>query len=147
MGLTALGESVARAVDWIRSLPAEPGEGRHALWDEQTYALVLRYATGEAGQSRLETHRRYVDLQYTLGGAEIIQWAPRDTLNNDGEYDVAKDLLLHLPGPALGSVTKAAGWFSVYTPVDAHRGGIRAAGFESVFKLVVKIPVERFAPP
>lgn len=147
MGLASLGETVSRSVAWIRNLPAEPREGRHALWDEHTYALVLRYATGEASQSRFETHRQYVDLQYTLAGAEVIEWAPRGTLASDGNYDAAKDLLFHLPGPALGSVSKPAGLFSIYTPVDAHRGKIRAAGFESVFKLVVKIPVGRFSAP
>lgn len=145
MGLTSLGETVARSVDWIRSLPAEPREGRHALWDDEIYALVLRYTTGDAAESRFETHRKYVDLQYTLAGSETIEWAPRDSLATDGDYDAAKDLLFHQPGPGFGRVVKAAGFFSIYTPVDAHRGKIRAAGFESAFKLVVKIPVHRFA--
>jgi YhcH/YjgK/YiaL family protein len=145
MGLASLGETVSRSVAWIRNLPAVPQEGRHALWDDTIHALVLSYATGGAAESRFETHRRYVDLQYTLAGSETIDWAPRETLANDGDYDAAKDLLFHHPGPVLGSVVKAAGFFSIYTPVDAHRGKIRAAGFESVFKLVVKIPVGRFS--
>jgi len=147
MGLASLGETVSRSVAWIRSLPVEPPEGRHALWDASIYALVLRYATGDAAESRFETHRRNVDLQYTLAGAEAIDWAPRATLTNDGDYDEARDLLFHRSGPALGSVVKAAGFFSIYTPVDAHRGKVRVAGYESVFKLVVKIPVDRFSAP
>lgn len=145
MGLASLGHTVARSVAWIRNLPAEPKEGRHALWDDEIYALVLRYTTGDAADSRFETHRKYVDLQYTLAGAETIEWAPRSSLAHDGEYDAAKDLLFHHSGPAMGRVIKAAGLFSIYTPVDAHRGKIRAPGFESAFKLVVKIPVSRFA--
>lgn len=145
MGLNALGETVARAVEWIRQLPAEPREGRHGLWDDGIHALVLRYATGDADESRFETHRRHVDLQYTLAGGEAIEWAPRATLANDGDYDAAKDLLFHRPGPTVSRVVKTAGLFSIYTPVDAHRGKIRIAGHEAVFKLVVKIPVGRFA--
>jgi biofilm protein TabA len=147
MGLAALGETMSRSVAWIRNLPVEPREGHHALWAPDIHALVLRYNTGDAAESRFETHRRYVDLQYTLSGAEAIDWSPRATLESDGGYDAAKDLLFHLPGPALGSVVKAAGFFSIYTPVDAHRGKIRVAGHESVFKLVVKIPVDRFSAP
>lgn len=145
MGLDSLGEAVARSVAWIRSLPADPKEGRYTLESDNLYALVLRYATGDAAESRFETHRKYVDLQYTLGGAEVIDWAPRGTLTKDGDYDAEKDLLFHQPGPALGRVVKAAGFFSIYTPVDAHRPKIRIEGFESVFKLVVKIPVGCFA--
>jgi biofilm protein TabA len=144
MGLTVLGDAVLRAVAWIRSMPANASEGRHVLWDDRVRALVLRYATGEASHSRFETHRRYVDFQYTLAGAEVIEWAPRGTLANDGDYDAANDLLFHLPGPAMTRITKSAGMFSIYTPVDAHRGKIRAGGIESVLKLVIKIPVEWF---
>jgi len=144
MGLVALGGTMSRSVAWIRNLPAEPKEGRHALWDDRIYALVLRYTTGDAADSRFETHRNYVDLQYTLAGAETIDWAPRASLANDGDYDAERDLLFHHPGPVYGSAVKAAGYFSIYTPVDAHRCKIRAAGFASVFKLAVKIPVDRF---
>lgn len=144
MGLAVLGETVVRSVAWIRALPAEPAEGRYALWRDDIYALVLRYDTGDAAGSRFETHRRYVDLQYTLAGAEVIDWAPRQTLANDGDYDVTKDLLFHHPGPVFGRVLKSAGYFSIHTPVDAHRPKIRAEGCAQVFKLVVKIPVGLF---
>lgn len=145
MGLGALGETVARSVDWIRRLPAEPREGRHGLWDDSVHALVLRYPTGEADASRFETHRRYVDLQYALAGGEAIEWAPRAAMADDSEYDAATDLLFHRPGSTVARVVKTAGLFSIFTPVDAHRGKIRITGHESVFKLVVKIPVGRFA--
>jgi len=144
LGLASLGETVQRSIAWIRNLPAEPAEGRHVLWDNSMHAVVLRYVTGGAAESRFETHRKYVDLQYTLAGSEVIDWAPRGTLANDGDYDADRDLLFHHPGPVLGSVVKAAGFFSIYTPLDAHRPKIRAPDFESVFKLVVKIPVDRF---
>lgn len=145
MGLAVLGGTVVRAVDWIRRLPAEPREGRHGLGDDDTYALVLRYRTGDAEASRFETHRRYVDLQYTLAGGEAIEWTPRASAPEDGGYDVAKDLLFHRPGPTIARVIKTAGLFSIYTPVDAHRGKIRIAGHEGVLKVVVKIPVGRYA--
>lgn len=147
MGLASLGETTLHSVAWIRNLPVDLQEGRYVLDEDGLYAVVMRYATGDAADSRFETHRKYVDLQYTLAGSETMEWAPRGTLANDGEYDAEKDLLFHRSGSALGRVIKAAGFFSIYTPVDAHRGKIRAAGFESVFKLVVKIPVGRFSTP
>lgn len=146
MGLASLSETVARSVAWIRALPADPAEGRYVLWQDDIYALVLRYNTGDAAGSRFETHRKYVDLQYTLAGAEVIDWAPRGTLSNDGDYDATKDLLFHHPGPVFGRVLKSAGYFSIHTPVDAHRPKIRAEGADQVFKLVVKIPVGLFPP-
>ena len=144
MGLNALGETVSRAVAWIRALPAEPAEGRHPLWEPDLYALILSYPTGAPAESRFETHRNYVDLQYTLAGAEIIEWAPRGSLANDGGYEADRDVLFHQPGPAFCRILKSAGYFSIHTPLDAHRPKIKAEGSDRVFKLVVKIPVRLF---
>lgn len=144
MGLNSLGGAVAHSVAWIRGLPANPQVGRFALNGDNIYAVVLRYDTINPAESRFETHRRYVDLQYTLAGAEAIEWAPRDTLADDGEYDSEKDVHFHKPGLALARTVNAPGCFSIYTPVDAHRPAIRVAGTEFVFKLVIKIAVERF---
>lgn len=145
MGLEALGGAAVQAVAWIRSLPADAAEGRFALAGEDIYALVVRYDTASPAESRFETHRRYVDLQYTLSGFEAIEWAPRDSLENDGEYDAERDVLFHQPGRALVSLLKAPGYFSVFTPVDAHRPKVRVAGAgPEVLKLVVKIAIEKF---
>ncbi len=147
MGLASLGDAVAHAVEWIRGLPADLEEGRLALDGDQIYALVVRCATVSPVESRFETHRRYVDLHYTLAGLEVIEWASRDALANDGEYDSEKDVLYHKPGPALATTVNAPGYFSIFTPTDAHRPAIRIEGNEQVFKLVVKIAIERFGMP
>lgn len=139
----APGGAMAQAVGWIRSLPPEPAEGRYPLDANGLYALVLSYDTGPEEASRFETHRRYTDLQYTLAGAEAIDWAPRGSLARDGEYSEEKDLLLHRAGPPLARVVNAAGFFSFFAPVDAHRPMIRLAGHTRVLKVVVKIPVVR----
>lgn len=147
MGLAVLGETIVQSVAWIRSVAPDIREGRHVLDAGGLYAVVLRYNTVGAAESRFETHRKHVDLQYTLSGAEAIEWAPRGTLANDGDYDEEKDLLFHRAGDPFGSVVKSAGFFSIYTPVDAHRPKVRVPGFADVFKLVVKIPVTRFPSP
>lgn len=145
MRLAPLGGAMTQAVAWIRSLPTNPKEGRYPLDQDGLYALVLSYATGPARSSRFETHRKYADLQYTVAGAEGIDWAPRENLVNDGDYNEEKDLLFHLSGPAFGRVVNAAGFFSFYTPVDAHRPKIRIADHTNVLKVVVKIPVARLS--
>lgn len=146
MRLSSLGPAVLQPVAWIRGLPRDPSEGQYELRDDGTYALVLRCATGNADEVRFETHRRFVDLQYTLAGYEIINWAPRDSLSNDGAYDEAKDVQFHHSDAVFGSVIMAPGFFSIYTPADAHRPGVQVAGPGTVFKLVVKIPVAIFSP-
>jgi YhcH/YjgK/YiaL family protein len=141
MGLRSLGGAISRSIDWIRELPANPEEGRYELGRKKIYALVMSYATVDPAKARFETHRKHVDLQYSLQGGEVIEWAARESLARDGGYDPDKDVQFHRAGQALGRIVKTAGYFSIFTPVDAHRPKIRTAGFGSVTKVVVKIPV------
>lgn len=144
LGLGVLGAATWRAVAWIRSLPAQPAMAGADLGGDM-HARILRYRTGEAAAARFESHRRFVDLQYTLDGCEILEWSPRAALNPDGDYDAATDLLYHHPGPVAGRNVAGPGYFSIFTPLDAHRGGIQTgAGAAEVCKLVVKIPVAEF---
>lgn len=146
LGLNACGPDMQRAVAWIRTLPEEPAEGAFTL-DGEMSALVLRYPTVEQAAGRFETHRRYVDLQYTLAGCEVLEWAPRAMLAALGEYDPEKDLLFHQEGAPTARIVAGPGCFSIFTPLDAHRGGIRSASScGEVLKLVVKIPVDDFFP-
>ncbi len=147
MGLTSLGDAAARSIAWIRALPANPQVGRFPLDGDRIYAVVFRFDTVNPAELRFETHRRYVDLQYTVAGAEAIEWSPRDTLENDGEYDAERDLRFHQSGAVFGTTINAPGFFSIYTPVDAPRPAIRVESPGFVFKLVVKIAVERFGTP
>ncbi len=144
LGLEACGPVTMRGVAWIRSLPSNPQEGTFDLGGG-VRALILRYPTAAAATGRFETHRMYVDLQYTLAGCEGLEWAPRETLEPFGEYDEAKDLCFYNPGAPACRVVARAGVFSIFTPIDAHRGGVREDCSETeVLKLVVKIPVRDF---
>lgn len=147
LGLEVCGPATKRAVAWIRALPAEPREGSFDLTDGM-HALILRYPTTTVeAAGRFETHRRFVDLQYTLSGCEVLEWIPRASLVADGEYDQGKDLILYGTCPVAGRIVAAPGCFSIFTPLDAHRGGVRSdARFPEVLKLVVKIPVRDFPP-
>ncbi len=137
--------AVALALKWIGSLPEAPDEGRYDLDPSiGLYAMVMSYETCAPEQSRFETHRKVVDLQYTLTGSEGIEWAHSADLQPDGAYDEEKDLQFYLPGRSGGFVENKPGYFSVYVPTDAHRPKIKLKGDDKVFKLVVKIPLEHF---
>lgn len=141
----ALPEAITRSLTWLRGLPATPEIGRYEL-DETTglYAMVMRYDTVPAEESRYESHRRAVDLQYTISGGEGIEWAHSDELSADGEYDVDRDLQFYLPSESGAFVKNLPGYFSIYAPTDAHRPKVRIPGHKDVFKAVVKIPLACF---
>jgi biofilm protein TabA len=140
-----LPEVVTRSLSWLRGLPASPEIGRYEL-DESTglYAMVMRYDTVSAEDSRYESHRRAVDLQYTIEGGEGIEWAHTGDLAADGDYDTERDLQFYVPGESSALVKNLPGCFSIYVPTDAHRPKIQIPGHVDVFKAVVKIPLLAF---
>jgi YhcH/YjgK/YiaL family protein len=140
-----LPEALTRSLQWLRSLSAGQELGRYEL-DETTglYAMVMRYQTVPAEESRYESHRRAVDLQYTIEGGEGIEWAHTNDLAANGGYEDDRDLQFYLPGEPGAFVKNLPGCFSIYTPTDAHRPKIIVPGHTEVFKAVVKIPLSSF---
>jgi len=125
------------ALDWLRSLPADLALGEYEIRGREQYVSVQEYATLPAAEARFESHEHYVDLQYTLGGAEAVDWLPRSELVPDGPF--TRDVQFWLP-PAkpLSQLVQTAGRFVIFFPEDAHRPKVAVPGHPQVRKLVIK---------
>lgn len=126
------------AFEWLRqesiaSLPA----GRHAIHGEAVYASVIREKGRGPDAVKLETHRRYVDIQYLVSGLDVMGWAPRRTALGSLGYDAVTDLEFYTARP-LSWVTVEKGFFAVFFPEDAHAP---MATLDPMVKIVVKVAV------
>ena len=123
-----------RQID-INTIPA----GKYEIDGEAMYALVQEYNTKLKEQGLWEAHRRYIDLQYVVEGAEGIGYANIHHLKQ-GEYDASKDFLpLHGDGDL---ITVRSGNFVLLLPEDAHMPGMALGNSAPVKKVVIKISVE-----
>ena len=114
---------------------ASLAEGRVELDGDRVYALIMDAAGKGRKAARLETHRKYVDIQYVVSGCDRTGWrSAADPLHGDG-YDAAKDLEFHRAAPVSWFVVRA-GHFAVFFPADAHAP---LAGSGPVRKVVVKV--------
>ena len=136
----ALGPGLAKGLAFL----AETGfcgreDGRIAIEGDDLYAILMSYKTRPSEEGRWEAHRKYLDIQCVLAGAERIGWANLGELEPDGEYDPDKDaLFLH----GVGSFFAAkAGTFAVFGPQDAHMPGLALGPPALVRKVVVKVKV------
>src|SRR5439155_23683956 len=77
------------AFEFLKSLPAQPAKGIHPIRGEDMYVNVMEYATLPREQCHFESHRKYVDLQYTITGSEVIEWRRSGELETAGRYDEA----------------------------------------------------------
>jgi len=88
----------------------------------------------------METHRKYIDVQYMIAGAEQVGHAMLDKQQPSKEYDANDDYLL--VGDAPDFFTQLhAGMFMIFFPTDLHMPCIQIDKPAKVKKVVVKVAV------
>jgi biofilm protein TabA len=114
------------------------GPGRHVIDGELLYVSIdYKEGRGRDG-ARLEAHRRYIDIQFTIDGAEEIGWVPvRDCTAPNGLFDEAKDIRFYEDRPATW-LSVPPGQFAIFFPEDAHAP---LAGRGLLKKAIAKIAV------
>jgi biofilm protein TabA len=129
----------ARAFEFLATTDlASLTPGRHEIDGDRMY-LSIGHADGlgEEG-ARLEAHRRYIDIQYTIDGDERIGWMPIHRCQSpDAPFDETKDVVLFADRPTTW-VAVPPGSFTIFFPHDAHAP---VAGNGPLKKAIVKIAV------
>lgn len=137
--------ALLEAFSWIQSIPRQLECKTYPLRDIDMFVNVMTYPTVQAADSRFESHRKYVDLQYTIQGGEKIEVSRMNDLATDGEFNESSDLQFYLPPENIGGlVDMQPGWFSIFFAEDAHRPKLSDGTHTQVHKLVVKINRELF---
>ena len=117
---------------------ADLSSGRHPIDGERLYALVVQQDGRDRDKAKLEIHRRYIDIQFTVTGADDIGWKPAaHCLSCDQEYNDEKDIAFFSDEPDVW-MTTLPGAFAIFFPEDAHAP---LGGTGPIHKVVVKIAV------
>jgi YhcH/YjgK/YiaL family protein len=125
------------AFEFLKTYPiSQLKDGTHVIDGDYLFALGL--ATEGKGKEKavFETHRKYIDIQYTVAGSDFIGWceASRCTPDNQG-YDPERDVEFYADRPEHW-ITVPAGHFAVFFAQDAHAPLGTDAG---IHKVVVKV--------
>ena len=112
--------------------------GRHVV-DGDRLILSIDHGHGRGREAaRLEAHRRYIDIQYTIEGNEEIGWMPLATSGPPaGPFDEARDIGFFERRPSTW-LAVPEGTFVVFFPHDAHAP---LAGRGPVKKAIMKVAV------
>lgn len=121
-----------------RSDLAQLERGRHALDGDRLYAVVERRDAVGRSAAVLEAHRRYIDLQYTVVGAETMGWRDLASCRNPrSAFEVERDIVFFNDEP-VAWVDVPPGYLAVFFPEDAHAP---LAGDGPLHKVIVKAAV------
>ena len=132
----ALHPGFAKAFAFLRdtNLAALP-DGRLELDGERLFVLVMTLDGRGRDGAKLEVHRRYIDIQVVVTGADVMGWSPIAACREPLPFDEAKDAGL-LNDVSASWILVPQGTFTIFFPEDAHAP---LAGTGRVKKAVVKV--------
>ncbi len=132
--LLAQGCEYLETADW-KSL----GDGKHVIEGERLFVLVSHDEGRGRDGARLESHRKYLDIQLVLEGCEHMGWRSLGTCQQpSGPFDTKRDIVFYEDRPALWFDLPAE-HFVVFHPDDVHAP---LAGQQRTWKAVMKVVVD-----
>jgi YhcH/YjgK/YiaL family protein len=121
---------------------AELPPGRYEIDGEKCWASVQEVELKPLSERKLETHRKYIDIQDPLTGAESIGIAEMSAEAQALPFDVEKDFVLY-DGEAEPVVLEPGDFAIFFPPLAAHAPCCVAPnGSDKIKKVVVKILAE-----
>jgi YhcH/YjgK/YiaL family protein len=125
--------------DWLKSCRDVPLGEKVEFAGDKLFAKTMRLDTGASEAFKWETHREYIDLQYVVGGGEVIEWAPASKLVSDGHYDEKTDFQFYAAADADVLLPMKDGFFVFLLPRDGHKPLVSNGSDLHVHKAIAKI--------
>lgn len=133
--------SFAVAFDEVKKIFTDGIEnGKHVIDGDKVYINVMTYDSKEEEKSCFEAHKRYIDIQVVLEGAEIIGFESADKLSASKEYDEGGDYMLYALNDKYDRIAVESGELVIIFPEEPHAPGIAVDNKPAkVRKAVVKV--------
>lgn len=119
----------------LLNLPA----GNYEVDGKRSYISIQDAETHEASERKIESHRRYIDLQYVVKGKERFGLTSAEASEPVTEYEAEKDNQFH-KAKKISYVDSTPGCFFLFFPENFHQPLVKAGKKpEKVRVIVAKI--------
>jgi YhcH/YjgK/YiaL family protein len=115
-------------------------KGKYEIDGANIFAVVNEYDTVDAANEQMESHRKYIDIQYIVTGSELVGHDFLQEQIPSKAYDEAADYQLFAAHPMFFSRLEK-GMFAIFFPSDLHMPNIKVSTPMAVKKVVIKIAV------
>lgn len=127
-------------VEFINRVESENLEnGRYELDGEKLFALVQSYETKDSDECRLESHKKYIDIQYVQEGTEVMYWSLVDELKVTEDLSQISDVIFYEDDKNATELVVNEKSFALFFTHDAHKPGVKFNTKSNVKKIVFKI--------
>ena len=113
--------------------------GKYEIEQDKIFLIVQEYKTKNKENSQLESHKKYIDIQFIIKGEEQLGYTNIDNTNISIPYNEEKDIMF-LNGNC-DFLKAKQGDFIIFFPHDAHMPSIATDKPSYVKKAVIKIKV------
>ena len=137
---SAINNRIAKGFDYLRTTDLDSLQsGKHNIDGDTIFALVQEYITKPSDECKLESHKKYIDIQYVIRGEEMMGVT---TQNNQKiiEINEEKDYTFYEGTTSLVRVSK--GMFTIFFPDDLHQPCVQTETISEVKKVVIKVMIE-----
>lgn len=129
---------LAKAFDFLQITDLSTlSPGKHIIDGDTIYAIVFEYNTQTKVGKSLESHIKYIDVQYMVEGTEQIGITTYKDQKATKAYDNENDYLLF--EDSFDKITLKKGMFAIFFPDDLHLPELAAGMNSKVKKIVVKV--------
>lgn len=130
-----------KAFDYIKAMDFKAMSATSSnieLDGKNLFLFVSEYKGKTKEESKMEAHKKYIDIQIPIVGTEQMGWLDIDQCTKVlSPYDTEKDLIF-FNNPASSYIPVAPGEFVIFFPDDGHAPGV---GEGYIKKVVVKVLV------
>jgi len=113
------------AFNFLKSVKIEDfTEDKIIIDEDNIFAILNDYTTKDSDVSKLEAHKKYIDIQYMLTGSELIGYSPLTDEIPSEKYNTESDIAFYDDKPLFYSQI-TPGMFSILYPADLHMPGIK----------------------
>ena len=138
------GQAAAQAFDFLKKLTPDTPDATYEIVGRDVYAMVQSYETEAEPSPILEAHRKFIDIQYCIAGAEYIAVAPLDESTIKTPYDDAKDVAFYYAQKMMTLCAMTPGRFVLLLPTDEHFAKFAAEAPCRIKKAVVKLRADLY---
>ncbi len=105
---------------------------------DKLIALFSRKIGKQRNEAKLEVHRKYIDIQFVLGGIDTMGWKPASDCSKVlAPYDDEKDVGFFSDEPSMWCPVHA-GSYAIFFPEDAHAPMV---SHSEIHKIILKVAV------
>lgn len=136
----AISERLKNGFEWlISSNLYDLEDGKYLIDGENIFANIQSYVTKD--DAPYETHKKYIDIQYMIKGAERVGVSEQSNCILIENYSEAKDVAFWECNKNNSVQILNEGEFLVFFPQDAHQPSLKLDNNAPVKKVIVKVAV------